>query len=646
MTAFELDPKRSTAKAATTHTVAAQAQVRDALPFDDVRSFENAGRGFIATLDPLTIPRDGGARGTAYDLSAMKFLNDDAPATVNPSLWRQAQLNAQHNGLYEVADGLYQVRSFDIANMTLIRGEHGWIIVDPLTSSEASRAALMLANTHLGSRPVVAVLITHSHVDHFGGVLGVVDPDDVSAGRVVVIAPDYFVNEALSENVLAGNVMNRRATYMYGNLLEPSATGFVSTGLGAALSMGSTGFVVPTDIIRKTGERRVIDGVEIEFQMTPGSEAPAEFVFYLPAFKALCMSEITSHHMHNIYTLRGAQVRDALAWSGQINESMERYGGDLDILFACHHWPIWGREEAVDYLKSQRDLYKYIHDQTLRLANHGFTQEEIAEQLRLPESLGRNFSNRGYYGSLHHNARAVYVKYLGFFDGNPATLHRLPPAEAGSHYVEFMGGATALLLKAQACFERGEYRWVAEVLNHLVMSDPENADGRALLADALEQLGYQAESAVWRNFYLSGALELRRDSRSATRFTASEGMARGMPLKNLFQAMAVRLNGPRADGRILTLNLDFTDLDEPHLLVIENSVLHVFANRQDASADATLSLASLNFKRLMLGVTTAEDLLREKQLRVTGDLKVLADFSGLFDTFVRRFPIVTPRSPG
>ena len=441
--------EQAASKTATRHTAEANARVREALPFEDRRSFENAERGFIATIDPLILEREGGRR-PAYDLSALGFLKGECPDTVNPSLWRQAQLNALHTGLYEVTDGLYQVRSFDIANMTLIRGETGWIVIDPLTSSESSAAALALANEHLGERPVVAVLHTHSHADHFAGVLGVISAEDAASGKVQVVAPEHFVDESLSENVLAGNAMGRRATYMYGNLLEPSPTGFVSTGLGAALSMGTTGFVVPNDIVSKTGEQRTIDGIEFEFQMTPGTEAPAEFVFYLPQFKALCMSEITSHHLHNVYTLRGAQVRDALAWSEQINESIERYGDQLEIQFACHHWPIWGREEAITYLAAQRDLYKYIHDQVLRLANQGFNPEEIADQIELPDSLGRNFSNRGYYGTVHHNARAVYVKYLGFFDGNPANIQRLPPTEVGRRYVAFMGGADAVVDKARA----------------------------------------------------------------------------------------------------------------------------------------------------------------------------------------------------
>jgi len=642
MTTAPLTPEQTIAKPASTHTAAANARVRGALPFEDVRSFENARRGFIATIDPLTLSRSGG-RKPAYDLSGLSFLEGECPDTVNPSLWRQAQLNALHNGLYEVADGIYQVRSFDIANMTLIRGETGWIIVDPLTSSESSAAALALADEHLGARPVVAVIHTHSHADHFAGVLGVLDPADAATGKVTVIAPEHFVAESLSENVLAGNAMGRRATYMYGNLLEPSPTGFVTTGLGAALSMGTTGFVVPNDIVTTTGETRNIDGIEIEFQMTPGTEAPAEFVFYLPQFKALCMSEITSHHLHNIYTLRGAQVRDALAWSEQINESIDCYGDRLEIQFACHHWPIWGREEAVAYLKSQRDLYKYIHDQVLRLANHGFNPEEIAEQLRLPDSLDRNFSNRGYYGTVHHNARAVYVKYLGFFDGNPANIQRLPPTDAGARYVEFMGGEDEVVSKARGSFGQGDYRWVAEVLNHVVMSNPDHADARGLLADAFEQLGYQAESAVWRNFYLCGALELRHPVESSTRFAPSAGMALGIPLDHIFRAMAVRLNGTRAAGTSLNINLNFTDLDQTYLLSVENAVLHAFADRSAEQPDAALTLSSLDFKKLMTGQADASTLIAEAKLVIDGDAGALLELTSLFDQFERRYPIVTPR---
>jgi alkyl sulfatase BDS1-like metallo-beta-lactamase superfamily hydrolase len=627
-------------KPATSHTQAAQEQVKSSLDFSNRRSFADAERGFIATLNPLTLRREDGH--ITFDLAHMEFLNDEAPTTVNPSLWRQSQLNAQHNGLFEVVDGIYQVRSFDIANMTLIRSNAGWIVIDPLTSSESSAAGLALANEHLGERPVVAVLITHSHADHFAGVLGVVSQEQVRSGKVPLIAPEDFVNESLNENVLAGNAMNRRATYMYGNLLPASATGYVTTGLGAAVSMGSTGFIVPSDFIYKTGETRTIDGVEIEFQMTPGTEAPAEFIFYLPAFKALCMAEITSHHLHNVYTPRGAQVRDALEWSSQINESIDLFGHRIDVQFASHHWPIWGQADAIDYLEKQRDLYKYIHDQTLRLANNGYTKEEIAEQVHLPDSLGQEFYNRDYYGTVHHNCRAVYVKYLGFFDGNPSTLYQLPPVEQAKRYMDFMGGADAVVDKARGSFDKGDYRWVAEVLNHVVMSDPDHIAGRALLADTLEQLGYQSESAPWRNFYLCGALELRQGLPETKAFQASGGIAAGMPIENFFQTLAVRLLPTAADGLAVSILLNLTDMDANYLVTIKNSVFNYFKNK-DTAANTTLTISSADFKKLIMGLTDGPTLMAEKKLEIAGDAKVMRSLSQLFDQFPRRFPLVTPR---
>ena len=631
------------AKPASEHTQNAQANVREQLNFADRQSFADARRGFIATLEPLTLHRDNGQ--VSYDLARMSFLDDEAPDTVNPSLWRQAQLNAKHHGLYEVCDGLYQVRSFDIANMTLIRGNSGWIVIDPLTSSESSAAALQLANQHLGERPVVAVIHTHSHADHFAGVLGVLNPADAASGKVAVIAPKDFVKESLNENVLAGNAMARRSTYMYGNLLPPSPTGYVTTGLGAALSMGTTGFIVPNDFVYETGETRSIDGIEFEFQMTMGTEAPSEFVFYLPQFKALCMSEITSHHLHNVYTPRGAQVRDALAWAAQINESVELFGDRLEIQFACHHWPIWGRAAAIEYLQSQRDLYKYIHDQTLRLANKGYNKEEIAERITLPKSLSEKFYNRDYYGTVHHNSRAVYVKYLGFFDGNPANLYPLPPTEQAVRYLDFMGGADAVVDKAKKYYTAGDYRWVAEVLNHVVMADPEHIPGRALLADTYEQLGYQCESAPWRNFYLCGALELREGLPETRNYAASPGMAAGIPIENIFQVMAVRLLPEHAADQDLQLLLHFSDLENDYLLQIKNSVLHYFVAKSGVGSDAQLSLTSAHFKQMIMGQVGAAELIEQQHLTVDGDVNALLQLGSLFDQFPRRYPLVTPRDP-
>ena len=399
---------------------------------------------------------------------------------------------------------------------------------------------------------------------------------------------------------------------------------------------------MPNDIITETGETRNLDGVEIEFQMTPGSEAPAEMVFYFPQFKALCMSEITSHHLHNVYTPRGAQVRDAYAWSDQINESIELFGDRLEVEFASHHWPIWGQDKVIDYLTKQADTYKYIHDQTLRLANLGYTKEEIAEQVRLPKSLDTEFYNRDYYGTVHHNTRAVYVKYLGFFSGNPATLYQHAPVAQAKRYLEFMGGSDAVVEKAKTSFEEGDYRWVAEILNHVVMAEPNHFEGRALLADTLEQLGYQSESGPWRNFFLCGALELRHGLPKGSNFGATASMAASIPLKNLFDTMAVRLNGPRAEGKTLSINLEFSDVNSWHLL-INNSVLHANEDKQATDAQATLKCESIDYKRLMMGLSDAPTLMGEGKLAIDGDAGVLLALAGLFDQFERRFPIVTPR---
>ncbi len=640
---IQLPPDSRIPKLASDATIAKNRAVLSELDFTDQRCFEDAQRGFIATLDPIIIAHDRLDR-ESLNLEALGFLDQEAPDTVNPSLWRQARLNARHHGLFEVVDGIYQIRSFDIANMTLIKGSKGWIIIDPLTCTESARAGLDLANRELGERPVTGVIITHSHVDHYAGILGVITQEDAESGKVPVIAPEHFVDEALSENVLAGNAMNRRATYMYGNLLPPAPIGFVSTGLGASLAMGSTSFVIPNDLIKVSGETRTIDGVDIEFQMTPGTEAPAEMVFYFPQFRALCMSEIATHHMHNVYTPRGTQVRDALAWSAQINESIQRFGDRLEVEFASHHWPIWGRKRVVDFLTRQRDLYKYIHDQTLRLANLGYVMDEIAELISLPASLGKEFFNRDYYGTVHHNARAVYVKYLGYFDGNPAHLYPLPPIDRAVRYVDYMGGADAVLGKARESFDAGDYRWVAEVLNHLVMADPGNLKARALLADALEQLGYQAESGPWRNFFLSGALELRNGVPEGSLFKATESMARSMPLEHLFLTLAVRLNGPRADGVRLHINLEFDDGDHA-LLCVENAVLHGFIGKQSDNPMATLRLSVIEFKRLMLGLTDAGTLMEAGVMELDGDPTALMHLAELFDQFERRFPIMTPRPP-
>lgn len=642
-----VDAAHRISKPASEHTQSAQRNVSQSLDFSDRQSFEDASRGFIASLDgPATIRRPNDNK-VVFDLEPLSFLSsDEPPPTVNPSLWRQAQLTTQHRGLYEVVPGLYQWRSFDIANMTLIQGKTGWIIVDPLTATETARAGLEVANRHLGVRPVVAVLFTHSHADHIFGINGVASPEDCASGKVQVIAPQDFVHEALAENVLAGPAMLRRGNYMYGHHLPRGASGFVTTGLGPAVAQGSVGFAPPNDIIEHSGERRTIDGVEIEFLMTMGSEAPSEFCFYLPQLKALCMSEITSQHLHNLYTPRGAQVRDSFAWSLQIQAAIDAFGGDVEVEFASHHWPIWGKQRVVEYLEKQRDLYKYIHDETLRFAAHGLNAEECAERLSLPDSLAKPFFNRPYYGNLFANVRAVYNRYLGFFDGNPANLHPLPPTALAPKFVEYMGGPEALLRRARSDYDKGEYRWVATVLNHLVMSAPTHQAARALLADAYEQMGYQAESAPWRNFYLSGAMELRGGLPSKTKKAKRRAtLSATMPVDNLFQALAIRLNGEKAaDCDPIAVNIHLEDAGEDWVLSMKHGVLWHQQGKRSLEADVSLYFPSqVDFRDLIAGEVQFKSLLRASKCSYAGDISAFAKLFSMMDKFPVRFPIVTPK---
>lgn len=623
-------------KPATEHTRAAQAAVRDALPFDDTADYELARRGRLAGEERLTIAADTG--GTSWDMTAFDFIQGEAPDTVNPSLWRQAQLNSLH-GLFEVVDGIYQVRGYDLSNVTFVRGERGWIVIDPLITVEAARAALDLVNRTLGERPVSALIFTHSHVDHFGGAKAILP--EATPG-VPVLAPEGFMEHAVSENVLAGNAMSRRATYMYGGLLPPGPDGRVDSGLGKQTSRGRTTIIEPTDIIRETPTRRTVDGVEIVFQNTPGAEAPAEMMFYFPAFKALCVAEEASATLHNLYTLRGAQVRSGKLWAQWLDEAIALFGADLEVVFGSHHWPRWGRADAVEYLEKQRDTYRFIHDQTLRLANEGLTPREIAESVELPPSLAQSWFNRDYYGTVRHNTKATYQLYLGWFDGNPANLDPLPPVESARRYVEFMGGADAVLDKARQAFDRGEYRWVAEVVNHVVFADPDNEAARWLQADALEQLGYQAESGPWRNFYLTGAMELRKGVPDAPAPNALAGdLVAALPSESLFDFLAVRVDPAQATDDV-TIGFDFTDRNEHWQVVVKNAVLH--ARRLDApAAEGTrLVIARDDFIRVLAGGTGVPALVADDRATIEGNPLALTKFSGLFDRFPFWFEIVRP----
>jgi alkyl sulfatase BDS1-like metallo-beta-lactamase superfamily hydrolase len=627
-------------QAASRFTRGANADVLKRLPFEDQTDFELANRGRIASPEPLVIEAEDGT--TTWDMGDYAFIAGDAPDTVNPSLWRQARLNGLH-GLFEVVDGIYQVRGYDLSNVTFLRGDSGWIVIDPLITVEAARAALALVNRELGERPVRAVIYTHSHVDHFGGVAGVTTPEAVAEGSVRILAPEGFTHHAVSENVLAGNVMSRRAGYMFGRLLEPGAKRRVDSGLGKATSVGRVSMIPPTDVIGTTGTRLEIDGIEMVFQYTPNAEAPAEMMFYLPKWNAFCAAEEANGVLHNLYTLRGAQVRSGKDWARWLEEAIQLFGADLEVVFGSHHWPRWGRESALDYLAKQRDLYRYIHDQTLRLANQGLTPREIAEEIELPDSLGQEWFNRDYYGTLRHNSKATYQYYLGWFDGNPANLDPLPPVESARRYVEWMGGADAVIEKGRAAFAGGDYRWVAEVINHLVFAEPRNDRARWLQADALEQLGYQAESGPWRNFYLTAAFELREGvNQQPSIESASADVVAGMTSEMLFDFMAVRINGPKAGKTSLVLEIAFTDRGERWVLEIENGVLHYREGARHPDPDILLESSRPDFIGLVAGGDGIATLLSEDRLLFEGNPLTLARFGGLFDAFDPNFEIVRP----
>ena len=635
-----MDPRRD----ATQHTKAVLNTVLQGSGLDwlDQQDFEDASRGFIAKLDTPTVTKEDGT--PIWDLTAYAFLErEDAPETVNPSLWRQARLNMLH-GLFKVTDRVYQVRGMDLSVISFIEGDTGWIVIDPLISAEVAAASLELVNEHVARRPVVAVIYTHSHIDHWGGVKGVTSDDDVVAGRCRVIAPEGFVEAAVSENVYAGNAMTRRATYMYGILLPKDEKGQVDAGLGKITSVGSVTLIQPTDTVTRTGETLTVDGIDIEFQLTPGTEAPSEFNFYFPQLRALCMAENCTHTLHNLYTLRGAQVRDASAWSHYMNETIERYADRTDVVFASHHWPCWGTGRCRELLQGQRDMYRYLHDQTLHLANQGFTSLEIAEMLTLPPQLDRAWHNRGYYGSVSHDVKAVYQRYLGWFDGNPANLHPLPPVESGKGYVELAGGADALLAKAREAFERGEYRWTAQLVNHLVFADPGNVAARELEADAFEQMGYQAESGPWRNFYLSGAQELRDGVVRFTRPDASNPDVVGaMSIGMLLDFLAIRLNGERAADADIAITLVLSDLGDRYAIEVADGVFNYTQSRDAAGNQATVTTTRAALMELLAGgAAAAVQAMQAGRVTIEGDPGKLAELMGLLDEFEFWFDIVTP----
>jgi alkyl sulfatase BDS1-like metallo-beta-lactamase superfamily hydrolase len=629
-------------KDATPITHAQNRAVLDALPFGDTQDFEDARRGFLGTLPEVEITNDQGR--VVWSLRDYAFLGDEhAPPTVNPSLWRQARLN-MHHGLFQVTDRIYQVRGFDISNMTLIEGEKGLIVIDPLISTEVARAGFALYTQHRGRRPVTAVIYTHSHTDHYGGVRGVVDEGDVKAGTVEIWAPDRFMQEIVSETVLAGTAMIRRAQFQFGATLAKGPRGQVDAGLGKVTSHGTVTLIPPTRIVTAPIEVHCIDGVEIVFQLTPETEAPAEMHMFYPGLRALNLAENATHNLHNIYPIRGAQARDANAWARYLNEAMDRFGRDADVVFAQHHWPVWDNARVLDFLGKQRDLYKYLHDQTVRLMNHGYKAAEIAERLTLPKSLASTWHARGYYGTLSHNAKAVYQRYIGWYDANPANLNPLPPVERGRKYVEYMGGAEAAIRRARADFAKGEYRFVAEAMSHVVFADPANTDARQLGADALEQLGYAAESATWRNAYLLGAFELRQGlPNTVARAPISPDVVRAMSLDLFFDYLGVRLNGEKAEGRRLAINWVFSDVGQTYVLNLENCSLTYLADRQSDGADATVTLDRAVLNRLVLRELSFADAAKRGLVAIEGDPAKIPELFSLLDDFTLMFEVVEPK---
>jgi len=595
--------------------------------FSDRSDFVNSDRGFIATLDPMLIKTADGR--VAWDMDSWGFLDADCPVTVNPSLWRQARLTARH-GLYEVTDGIYQVRGFDLSNMTLVESDHGVIVIDPLISKETAAAAIALYRAHRGDRAVTAVIYTHSHIDHFAGVLGVVDADtDVS-----IVAPEHFLEHAVSENVYAGTAMLRRG-YYYGALhATKGAAGTLGMGLGASASQGTTGLIAPTLDITHTRQEEVLDGVRIVFQMTPGTEAPAEMNFYFPDKRALCMAENATHNLHNILTLRGAEVRDPRIWSRYLAEAIELFARQSDVAFASHHWPTWGTDEIVTYLTQQRDLYAYLHDQTLRLLNQGYTGSEIAEMIELPPELDKAWHTHGYYGSASHNVKAIYQRYLGWYDANPAHLWQHPPEAAAARYVQALGGIDATVAKAGEFAGQGDLRFAAELASHAVFADPGHSEARELLASVFERLGYGAENATWRNCYLTGAHELRAKTIEHTELS-SAGLAPALTITQLFDSIAIRINGPKAWSERLSIGWHFTDTHENYRMELSNGALIHYPTTGNQAADLTVTLTKPQLLQLL---ATA----KPGAANMSGDPAVLGRLMSLIDNPDPDFAIVTP----
>ncbi len=626
-------------KPATDRTAARNREALASLPADDSLEQEEARRGLIAAFDPPRVESSSGR--TVWELESYDFLEAEKPPdTAHPSLWRLARLN-RIAGLFELAPGFFQLRGFDLSNMHVVEGRDGIVVIDPLVSAEVAAAALALYREHRGDRPVTGLVYTHSHVDHFGGARGILDEREIEERSIPVIAPAGFLHHAVSENVFAGTAMGRRAGYMYGALLGRGADGQLGSGLGMTTSLGNLTLIPPNLEVTETGQEETVDGVAMTFQLTPGSEAPAEMNIHFPEARVLCVADNVARSMHNILTLRGALVRDPRVWAHYIDEAIELYGERSDVLFSGHHWPAWGGERIVDLLEKQRDLYSYLHDQTLRLLNQGLTGPEIAERIELPPGLAAEWHCREYYGSVSHNVKAIYQRYMGWFDGNPAHLWQHEPTEGARRYVEALGGSGTLLARAREAYEDGDYRWVVELVNHLVFAEPENEEARALQADALEQLGYGAENATWRNFFLMGARELREGISGTPTSTAPRDVVSRLSVAQLLDAMAIRLDGPRAGDRRLRIDWVVTEPDEEHRLTLRNGVLSHRPGRHDPAADARLVVDRGALDELLLKAADIAELAGSGRLRVEGDGERLGELLGLLDEPDPGFAIVT-----
>eukprot|EP00906_Rhabdomonas_costata_P002802 RCo004359 len=632
-------------KPASSFTLASHAKVRSQLDFADKRDFEEATRGHIAPMPDNGVIKDSSGR-VVWDLSKFSFIDTEKPApdTVNPSLWRQSCL-VMIGGLFKVTDRLYQVRNADLSNLTIYEGNTGIILADPLISAETAKAALELYYAHRPRKPVVAVIYTHSHVDHYGGVRGVVSEEDVKSGKVQIIAPVGFMEAAVSENLYAGTAMSRRAEFMYGNLLPPSTTGRVGAGLGLTCSEGMITLIAPTKLITENGQTLNLDGLNFEFMLAPDTEAPAEMHYYVKELKAVTAAENCVHTLHNTYTLRGAKIRDPLAWSKCLDDTLARWGDQAEIMYGMHHWPVWGLDRVEEVLSLSRDAYRFINDQTLRLANWGYGPDDIANTLAFPEKIAKCWALRGYYGSLYHNVKATYVKYLGWYNGNPSQLHILPPIEAAKKYVRYMGGAEAVLKQAKEDYAKGEYRWVAEVAGRVVFADPTNTAARELEADALEQMGYQAESGPWRNFYLTGAQELRQGvKKRRVDNPGNADIARAIPMDMFLDYLGICLNAITARDTRMVLNLVFTDSGETFVLTLENGTLNHRAGATKKEASATLTMKKDVFMGMVKGVISQEQAATSGALSLQGEKTALPQLLSLLDKFTGEFPLLTPKA--